>query len=149
MLQDLDTDRSVKFYAGLPNLLISNIWWARNQAIFNNKDVPPTIIVSITLSQAIAFKEDSGLKNPRIPIRLLLIMRPLGVISMVLARDTPPDAGWGWFFSYPTVTTFISVMPQVPEQTTGLSSSDFGLSLRLQRKKTSKDSRFLVTPSWL
>jgi len=33
-------------------------------------------------------------------------------------------------------------MPEVPDQTTGLRSLDFGISLRLQRKNTYKDSRF-------
>jgi hypothetical protein len=48
----------VHLYAGLPSLMISNIWWACNSAIFKDKMVPPEITAAITLSQVSEFKED-------------------------------------------------------------------------------------------
>lgn len=48
--------------------MISNIWWARNSAIFKDKDVPPEVTRALTLSQAVEFREDLKGKEPRIPI---------------------------------------------------------------------------------
>jgi len=51
-------DRSVSLYTGLPSIMISNIWWARNSSIFKDKSVPPKVTVTLTLSMEEEFKED-------------------------------------------------------------------------------------------
>lgn len=61
-------DRSVSFYAGLPSIMVSNIWWAWNNAVFNDKLVPPEVRASLTLSMAEEFKEDPRTQKVHCPI---------------------------------------------------------------------------------
>jgi hypothetical protein len=51
-------DRVVKLYSGLPSIMISNIWWAHNSTIFKDKWIPLEVIATITLNQAVDFKDD-------------------------------------------------------------------------------------------
>lgn len=61
-------DRSVHLYAGLPSLMISNIWWAHNSTIFMDRWVDPDATTTLTLNQAAKFKEDPKGQKTRIPI---------------------------------------------------------------------------------
>jgi hypothetical protein len=54
---------SVSLYAGIPSLMISNIWWAPNNAIFKDKTVLPKVTTTITPSQASELKEDPKSKK--------------------------------------------------------------------------------------
>jgi hypothetical protein len=51
-------DRYVSLYAGLPSIMISNLWWARNNSIFKDKIVPSEVTKTITFSLVKEFKED-------------------------------------------------------------------------------------------
>jgi hypothetical protein len=50
-------DRAVALYAGLPSIMVSNIWWARNNVIFKDRFIPPEKTTSLTLNMAEEFKE--------------------------------------------------------------------------------------------
>jgi hypothetical protein len=51
-------DRLVSLYEGLPSIMISNIWWARKNAIFKDKTIPPEVTTTLMLNTTEEFKED-------------------------------------------------------------------------------------------
>jgi hypothetical protein len=51
-------DKPVSLYAGLSGIMISNIWWARNNVVFKDTLVPHEVTVTISLSQAKEFKAE-------------------------------------------------------------------------------------------
>jgi ribonuclease HI len=61
-------DRFVSLYARLSGILVSNIWWARNNAIFKDNIVPPDITVTITINMASEYKEDPTTQKKICPI---------------------------------------------------------------------------------
>jgi ribonuclease HI len=61
-------DRATKLYSGLPSIFTSNIWWARNNAVFNDKFMPPEVTTNITLNQAVEFREDPKALKTRLPV---------------------------------------------------------------------------------
>jgi hypothetical protein len=42
-------DRLLKLYAGLPCILVANLWWARNATLFKDKWMSPEVITTLTL----------------------------------------------------------------------------------------------------
>jgi len=42
-----EQDNSVKSYAAFPSLLVSDLWWARNQAIFQDTFTPPEVTAGL------------------------------------------------------------------------------------------------------
>jgi hypothetical protein len=68
-------DRSINLYVGLSAILVSNMWWARNNAIFKDKHIPHEVIAGVTLSQAEESKVVLKSKNPKSSLCHLLIMR--------------------------------------------------------------------------
>jgi hypothetical protein len=51
-------DKTTTLYAGLPGIMIINIWWARNSVVFKDKTVPPKATAATSISQAEEFKTE-------------------------------------------------------------------------------------------
>jgi hypothetical protein len=61
-------DKVVMLYSGLQCIMISNLGWARNSSIFEDKWFPPRVITTIMLNQVVDFKEDPKSFKQHIPI---------------------------------------------------------------------------------
>jgi hypothetical protein len=55
-LKEWEMDRSIKLYASLPSLFVSNTWWARNSATFKDKHIQPKITTLFILNKETQFK---------------------------------------------------------------------------------------------
>jgi len=49
-------DRTISLYAGLPSIMIKNIWWERNNVVFKDKTVSPDVTLMLSLRQDEEFK---------------------------------------------------------------------------------------------
>jgi hypothetical protein len=50
-------DISLNLYAGLPCIMVANLWWACNVTLFKDKWMTPEVITALTLAQATKTKE--------------------------------------------------------------------------------------------
>jgi hypothetical protein len=88
----------MNLYSGLPSLMISNIWWARNSTIFKDKWVSPEITVALTITQEAKFKEDPKGYKPFNPILPSLDYEiPWGYFDGA-SQGHPPSCGVGVVF---------------------------------------------------
>jgi ribonuclease HI len=88
-------DRSIILYAGMPSLMVSNLWWAHNSTILKDKWVDPGIKTTITLIQETKFKEDPKIQKPHLPIPPSLDYdTPWGYLDNAI-QGNPPSCGVG------------------------------------------------------
>jgi ribonuclease HI len=88
-------DRSISLYAGLLGIMISNIWWARNNVVFKDKLVPPEVTMTISLSQAKEFKAKIRASKTRTMIPPLIDYTiPWGFFNGA-SQGHPPTYGVG------------------------------------------------------
>jgi hypothetical protein len=61
-------DRSVFLYTCLPSIMVSNIWWAWNSAVFSDKTIPLEVTSSLTLRMTEELKEDLRTQKIHCPV---------------------------------------------------------------------------------
>jgi ribonuclease HI len=58
-------DITISLYAGLPSIMITNIWWERNNVVFKDKTVSPEVTTTLSLTQAEEFKTEPRSRKQR------------------------------------------------------------------------------------
>jgi hypothetical protein len=62
--KDWIVDYVVCLYSGLPSIMVSNVWWAWNNNIFNEKLIPLEVVANVTLRMAEDYKAELKSKMP-------------------------------------------------------------------------------------
>jgi hypothetical protein len=68
--EEWSQDKSVQQFVGLPSILVSSLWWARNSSLFRYEEIPPNINANIIINLArryeieISSKKTSGSNYP-------------------------------------------------------------------------------------